>query len=512
MSLIRLGIALDYPIKWSFERILRDLIQNFFDSIGYKNFGKEFVYHYERNRKNGKFDIIMKTKEHPFSYEWLTCIGGSTKTGSRGMGYIGQYGEGFKMCMLCLMKLGIKDVTMHSQDWSIRPTVYEEKIEGKAVQMLGYEYERMEDDGETVLWMNGVNEEQEQVISEGLLHFFYPENPLLGEKISEAENYAVYGRSSRPIPCRQYLYDFRGILYSDFLARGRLPFPVIILIRGNTYFTDSRKRRNFSADEVWELLYVVAKRFDAETSYALLIRLKSYWNDLPEGPNDWSTWYYLICQLVRNISKSEKHAERFQREYRDLAYIERKGPDKRHNQVIEEARIWTRENSEKKLVNPIFRLLGAEPMIERYLDVRDQGYADPDHVQQKRIRLLFEVVEKVVPYKLYDERPETVIGSGGGRNPDPLQFASRSFDSSQENRHRKYRIYRIVLQPEDLGDEAFYPTFVKIADILLHTYGASRSATLNALLTYLGGWIAEKHELLEKAESSWREIGTLIYE
>lgn len=92
-------------------------------------------------------------------------------------------------------------------------------------------------------------------------------------------------------------------------------------------------------------------------------------------------------------------------------------------------------------------------MIERYLDVRDQGYVDPDHVQQKRIRLLFEVVEKVVPYKLYDERPETVIGSGGERNPDPLQFASR-----------------------------------------------------------LGGWIAEKHELLEKAESSWREIGTLIYE
>ena len=33
-KLIRLGIALDYPVQWKFERVLRDLIQNFYDSIG----------------------------------------------------------------------------------------------------------------------------------------------------------------------------------------------------------------------------------------------------------------------------------------------------------------------------------------------------------------------------------------------------------------------------------------------------------------------------------------------
>ena len=46
-KLIRLGIALDYPVKWKFERVLRDLIQNFYDSIGPDRFGEAFHYSYD---------------------------------------------------------------------------------------------------------------------------------------------------------------------------------------------------------------------------------------------------------------------------------------------------------------------------------------------------------------------------------------------------------------------------------------------------------------------------------
>lgn len=44
----------------------------------------------------------MRTKGHSFRYEWLTYVGGSMKTESSKQ-YIGMYGEGFKMCMLCLL-------------------------------------------------------------------------------------------------------------------------------------------------------------------------------------------------------------------------------------------------------------------------------------------------------------------------------------------------------------------------------------------------------------------------
>lgn len=59
MSLIKLGIAMDYPVEWDFERILRDLIQNFYDSIGYENFAKEFHYSY-RAEYGGKEVTLLK--------------------------------------------------------------------------------------------------------------------------------------------------------------------------------------------------------------------------------------------------------------------------------------------------------------------------------------------------------------------------------------------------------------------------------------------------------------------
>ena len=40
--LVPLDLVMDYPVNWEFWRILRDLIQNFYDSIGYENFHKEF--------------------------------------------------------------------------------------------------------------------------------------------------------------------------------------------------------------------------------------------------------------------------------------------------------------------------------------------------------------------------------------------------------------------------------------------------------------------------------------
>ena len=40
-KLIKLEIAMDYQVNWEFERILRDLIQNFYDSIGFNMFKNE---------------------------------------------------------------------------------------------------------------------------------------------------------------------------------------------------------------------------------------------------------------------------------------------------------------------------------------------------------------------------------------------------------------------------------------------------------------------------------------
>ena len=94
--IIPINIVREYPVDWNFQQILRDLIQNFYDEIGYENFFKEFQYEWEE--KEGYINLSMRTKGHSFCYEWLTYVGGSTKTGSD-RPYIGMYGDVYKICM-----------------------------------------------------------------------------------------------------------------------------------------------------------------------------------------------------------------------------------------------------------------------------------------------------------------------------------------------------------------------------------------------------------------------------
>ena len=182
-KLIRLGIALDYPVQWKFERVLRDLIQNFYDSIGPDRFGEAFHYSYDCDQ-SGRYLVKMETEGRPFHYEWLLYIGGSTKTDSPGT-YIGKYGEGFKICMLCLLQMGIKDIEMHSRDWILRPCTYEEIIDDTSVSMLGYKLAYCRDDNVTRLSIKGIHCSYYYILNEALLHFFYPGNRLFGEKLGE---------------------------------------------------------------------------------------------------------------------------------------------------------------------------------------------------------------------------------------------------------------------------------------------------------------------------------------
>jgi len=71
---IPLNIVMTYPVHWSLYKVFRDFIQNFYDSVGYKNFFEKFRFEYE-NRK-----LTIWIEDKTFNYEWLLHIGASTKT------------------------------------------------------------------------------------------------------------------------------------------------------------------------------------------------------------------------------------------------------------------------------------------------------------------------------------------------------------------------------------------------------------------------------------------------
>lgn len=520
MKQISLDIAMDYPIYWKIERILRDLIQNFYDSIGMERFHEEFEYSYEKDESNQSWEkswtIRMKTYGHPFHYEWLVYIGGSTKTKDQGK-YIGKYGEGFKLCMLALLRSYHCNVTMHSQNWMISPMQYLKTIEGQNIPMLGYNYWEVEDDGWTELVISGLTLpfHEEYILNEAMLHFLYPENPLFGRRLSGGMFCEVYERSGMPIPCKNKKDDFQGILYCNYLARGRLPFDLnlhIILKETEGYYVtysaeeDTRSREIFSPLQVFQYLSGMAEWFEPEVSYHILIHMRNYWNDRPlTVKNSKLSWYYLICQLVRNVNRCDEIKKRFQKEYSNLAYIERKSNDRFRNRLIREAEIWSRANSAKELVNPIFRLLGAESLVDTYQKRKKKKYNEPDDVEGKLAELLFKAFEGIVPAPLYEKRPVLLLAEEEEWGSE-MQFAVMDRKKNKLFRIQRYRIEKVVMKSSDFTRGKFRDSFVKLSDIILHTFGTSRSETLNAVLTEFGSWCIENRTFLRQQEERWDQI------
>lgn len=67
---IPLELVADYPIKWDFQKVLRDFIQNFYDALGPDKFGSEFYYDYDTDGLF--FTLVMSAEGQPFSHELLS--------------------------------------------------------------------------------------------------------------------------------------------------------------------------------------------------------------------------------------------------------------------------------------------------------------------------------------------------------------------------------------------------------------------------------------------------------
>lgn len=499
MSLIKLEIAVDYPIQWEFSRVFRDLVQNFYDSLLPEEFAENFRYSYELEGTG--YHVIMETKKTDFSYEWLTYVGGSTKTDNEGE-YIGKYGEGFKMAALRIMQMGEMALTMHSQNWLISPVTYNETIDGRVIPMLGYDYREVPNDGITRLEIMGVSRNHKTVLEEALLDFCYPENKLFGPVVGKGTQWELYERSKRIIPCKQDFPNLKGILYVNNLARGRLDFPLIINYK-KTLAYDSRSRETFDDAKTIDILHEVVNLFDSKTSLFVLEMFNKKWNEYPKDAYDINTKYYLVCQLVRNIAKDEIMAGVFKHKYQKLVYIDRKTNDFIHNRLIDETKAWAKENNSKRIVNPIFRLLGAESLVQEYENIKSLIYIEPSEIEKIRADILYITIKEIVPLKLTSKMPEIIIDEDEKEIFNPLQFAERNYIKEKGHKKKKYEINRLAFRHEDFQDEAYLKSLIKMAEALLHVYGTDRSSTLKLLLTHLGQWILEGADIIKKHEIEW---------
>jgi len=224
-SIINLNLITTYPVKWDIYKILRDFVQNFYDSVPNTEFHKRFSYEFTDG------NLIMKCNNVSYNYEWLLHIGASSKTNNEEKAFAGYFGEGFKVASLCAMRdydLGIKT---SSSNWSINVIEAEINIDGNASKSLAYELEIFDKSAEdTILILSNFKEEYLEVFYSALYSFYYEENPLLGEKIYSNNNCSIYHRSNVQ---KHYTYPSsynssgEGIIFAALQARGSIREPLI---------------------------------------------------------------------------------------------------------------------------------------------------------------------------------------------------------------------------------------------------------------------------------------------
>lgn len=499
-ELIKIDVALDYAVDWDNKRIYRDLVQNFYDSTDSEHFFEAF--RLREIKKQNTYDIVMEMKGTSFSYEWLTYIGGSTKTDSPGS-YVGMYGEGFKISSLCLYR-NKKEITMESADWSLEVCKYKKKIDGKIVPMLGYIKKSRNDDGITRLLIRNVNEKELYAVDEAVMNFYYPENPLLGKRIAKGEKYAIHKRSNIRIPCDDWCC-IKGILFCNNLARGRLPIDLVINIKTDMRKDSDRSRKAWDDYQSIAFLNKHIDMLDAKASYQLLNHMNKYWNDLPQRLVDLESWYYVICQLVRNVSKDPYIRRKFLKKNTDLVYLARPSADRFENKKLREIKEWARDNpiyANRRFVNPIFRLLGAHSVAEDYERENITNLLEIGEDEKKLCEILYSCMENVWPYKIYDTRPPVFLFKG--IHVDQMQFCERDYGSNREG--KRYRIKQLIISRENLKTESFDVAFMEFANNLFHVYGTDTSAKINAILTYFGGELVGKASVLELHRKKWNEV------
>ncbi|MEW6711395.1 MAG: hypothetical protein AB1403_16340 [Candidatus Riflebacteria bacterium] len=353
-KLVLLNLVMGYPVNWTRFKVLRDFVQNFYDSIGFEQWAKRFSWKQTRN------STIMRAENVEFDYQWLVHIGASTKREQPGK-YAGKFGEGFKIASL----VGFRDykwnITMSSCDWRIYVTSSDLSIDGRCMESLAYYVEKVPRANYSELVISGGVPIHEDLFKSVIHSFYFKENPLLGEPIWESERAAIYKRSDLEVP-DQIPYTpgikKRGMVFSAYQALGSVDVPLVFC---NHFSSDCDRDRSSLLDfQVISLIEKVVRDIsDPRVAIIVLEYLKKHWHAYRSKKFEYC--FFLIIKCLVEIVDSNKSAKtRFLAKYPDLLVVEKlKRADYGGSYRRKLARSWASSANRKfKFVQSAFKILG----------------------------------------------------------------------------------------------------------------------------------------------------------
>ncbi|MCW3051187.1 MAG: hypothetical protein JWN14_357, partial [Chthonomonadales bacterium] len=232
------SVTTAWGVNWSEQLIARDVMQNFYDA-NRDRIGEIRV------TADGQDVTISAPTE--YNLQRLFYLGSE-----KGEEDVGHYGEGFKVAATCLLRDHRVTPVALSGSQALCLRIADEPVAGTQLFPLVYDFFELEQPCEgTRLILPGCAPKLVTALQEGLSHFFYPANPLLGERLWAS-------------PDRQFLIyrsqHTDGHVFYRNLLRGEIPrLPLILVIHKEFKAIEDKVRndrdRNAFGDKLMDTFY-----------------------------------------------------------------------------------------------------------------------------------------------------------------------------------------------------------------------------------------------------------------
>ena len=208
----RSAVTTAWGVDWSEELIARDLMQNFFDA----------------NRKQLDKIVVKASAGHvrisapaSFDLRHLYFLGSE-----KGDDDVGKYGEGFKAATVCILRRKNTFVLSASGKHGVVIRLSNEPAVGTNLYPLVYDFYDMDKPvAGSVLVVDGAWRELCRSVEQGLSHFFYEQNPLIGEFLmGDGDAFRLFRSTT----------DGGHIFYRN-LRRGDIPDLPVVLVLNKQY-------------------------------------------------------------------------------------------------------------------------------------------------------------------------------------------------------------------------------------------------------------------------------------
>lgn len=491
-KLRKLNILISYPVKWSTHAVMRDFIQNFFDSVGSERFGCDFSYLYDK----GSLSLMA---ESSFDIDWLCFLGTSTKRDS--WNHAGRFGEGFKIASLVAYRdLGYK-IEMESKDWRLEVTEADEIIECKPVKCLAYRITTRINDGISKLTLKKVSEEDYSCFVNCLNDFFYPDNPYVGNCVACHEGYGIY--EIRDLSA--------GRLYANYQYRYSIPgFRYLITNPHYNPRKDDRERQMYGLGDANNCVLSVVERLNPNESFEFLIGLRKFWT--VNRKRDILDFEEIVMILVDKVSQSDALASKFCDLYGESlsANFDRWIGYSRKRAAMHWYSNWNGRNNRVIVLN-IFSKLGVLKLDE--LCEREGGFLTvrrPTETEIKYIDILKRLSKEFFDDLIsYDELPDVDVIIN--KSVSTLGLAGVRPSSCKTMNVYGLRVKMIVLKieirEELLKKDSFSGAVSTYLHELLHQYGKDSDKSFQTALMIMNKILFEIRSELELYEREWSEVG-----